>query len=88
MISLGRTISAIFFLGIGSILNLVGAFGTVLGFFLGGLIMMLVMISLAEMSIEMPISGSFQAYATKLTLCLNFLVFYSRRYKLLLHIII
>ncbi|API86810.1 amino acid permease [Francisella uliginis] len=65
MISLGGTISASFFLGIGSILNSVGAFGTVLGFFLGGVIMMLVMISLAEMSIEMPISGSFQAYATR-----------------------
>ncbi|APD50174.1 amino acid transporter [Francisella hispaniensis FSC454] len=65
MISLGGTISASFFLGVGSILNSVGAFGTVLGFFLGGIIMMLVMISLAEMSIAMPISGSFQAYATK-----------------------
>lgn len=33
MISLGGTISASFFLGIGSILNTVGAFGTVIGFF-------------------------------------------------------
>ncbi|AHH46600.1 amino acid transporter [Francisella tularensis subsp. holarctica PHIT-FT049] len=65
MISLGGTISASFFLGIGSILNTVGAFGTVIGFFIGGIIMMLVMISLAEMAIEMPISGSFQSYATK-----------------------
>lgn len=65
MISLGGTISASFFLGVGSILHSVGAFGTVLGFFIGGVIMMLVMISLAEMSIEMPISGSFQAYATR-----------------------
>ena len=32
MISLGGTISASFFLGIGSILNSVGDFGTVLGF--------------------------------------------------------
>lgn len=32
MISLGGTISASFFLGVGSILNSVGAFGTVLGF--------------------------------------------------------
>lgn len=52
MISLGGTISASFFLGIGSILNTVGAFGTVIGFFIGGIIMMLVMISLAEMAIE------------------------------------
>ncbi|QEO56919.1 amino acid permease [Francisella marina] len=65
MISLGGTISASFFLGIGSILNSVGAFGTVLGFLIGGIIMMLVMISLAEMAIEMPVSGSFQNYATR-----------------------
>ena len=65
MISLGGTISASFFLGVGSILNSVGAFGTVLGFLIGGIIMMLVMVSLAEMSIAMPVSGSFQAYATK-----------------------
>ena len=65
MISLGGTISASFFLGIGSILHSVGAFGTVLGFLLGGIIMMLVMVSLAEMAIEMPISGSFQTYATR-----------------------
>ncbi len=65
MISLGGTISASFFLGVGSILHSVGAFGTVLGFLIGGIIMMLVMVSLAEMAIEMPISGSFQAYATR-----------------------
>ncbi|MGQ4002325.1 amino acid permease [Francisellaceae bacterium CB299] len=65
MISLGGTISASFFLGVGSILHSVGAFGTVLGFLIGGIIMMLVMVSLAEMAIEMPISGSFQTYATR-----------------------
>ena len=65
MIYLGGTISASFFLGVGSILHSVGAFCTVLGFLLGDIIMMLVMVSLAEMAIEMPISGSFQTYATR-----------------------
>ncbi len=65
MISLGGTISASFFLGVGSILNTVGAFGTVLGFILGGILMMIVLVSLAEMAVALPVSGSFQSYATR-----------------------
>lgn len=65
MIALGGTISASFFLGIGGVLHSVGAFGTVLGFVIGSIIVMLVLASLAEMAIAMPISGSFQAYATR-----------------------
>lgn len=65
MIAIGGTISASFFLGIGDILSQVGPFGTVLGFIIGGLVMFLVLVSLTEMAVAMPISGSFQAYATK-----------------------
>lgn len=65
MIAIGGTISASFFLGIGDILKQVGAFGTVLGFIIGGSVMFLALISLTEMAVAMPISGSFQAYATR-----------------------
>lgn len=65
MIAIGGTISASFFMGIGDILNQVGPFGTVLGFLLGGFVMFLALVSLTEMAVSMPISGSFQAYATK-----------------------
>lgn len=65
MIAIGGTISASFFLGIGDILKQVGAFGTLLGFIIGGIVMFLALISLTEMAVAMPISGSFQAYATR-----------------------
>lgn len=65
MIAIGGTISASFFLGIGDILKQVGAFGTILGFIIGGMVMFLVLLSLTEMAIAMPVSGSFQTYATR-----------------------
>lgn len=65
MIAIGGTISASFFLGLGDVLHSVGPFGTVLAFAIGGLVMFLALLSLAEMAVAMPISGSFQAYATK-----------------------
>ncbi|RTL09985.1 MAG: amino acid permease [Neisseriaceae bacterium] len=65
MIAIGGTISASFFLGIGDILKQVGAFGTVLGFILGGAVMFLALLSLTEMAVAMPVSGSFQVYATR-----------------------
>ncbi|MEH7584744.1 amino acid permease, partial [Priestia megaterium] len=36
-----------------------------LAYLIGGLIMYLVMICLGELSVAMPVSGSFQVYATK-----------------------
>ncbi|MDD3267009.1 MAG: amino acid permease [Burkholderiales bacterium] len=65
MIAIGGTISASFFMGIGDILHRVGPFGTLLGYIIGGIVMFIALLSLAEMAIAMPISGSFQAYATK-----------------------
>lgn len=65
MIAIGGTISASFFMGSGGILHSVGAFGTVLAFLFGGFLMFLVVLSLAEMAVAMPISGSFQTYATQ-----------------------
>ena len=65
MIAIGGTISASFFLGIGDILKQVGPFGTILGFIIGGMVMFLVLLSLTEMAIAMPVSGSFQTYATR-----------------------
>ena len=65
MIAVGGTISASFFLGIGEILHNVGAFGTVMAFVFGRFVMFLALMSLSEMAIAMPVSGSFQAYATQ-----------------------
>ena len=65
MIAIGGTISASFFMGIGDILHQVGPFGTVVGYIIGGFVMFLALLSLAEMAVAMPVSGSFQVYATK-----------------------
>lgn len=65
MIAIGGTISASFFMGSGGILHNVGALGTMLAFLFGGFLMFLAVLSLAEMAVAMPISGSFQAYATQ-----------------------
>lgn len=65
MIAIGGTISASFFMGIGDIIHQVGPFGTVLGYLIGGLVMFLTLLSLAEMAIALPVSGSFQEYATR-----------------------
>jgi arginine/ornithine permease len=65
MMAIGGTISAGFFLGTGSILSSVGALGTILAFLFGGLVMFLALLSLTEMAAYMPVSGSFQYYATK-----------------------
>jgi arginine/ornithine permease len=65
MIAIGGTISASFFMGIGDILHQVGPFGTLIGYLIGGCVMFIALVSLAEMAVFMPISGSFQAYATK-----------------------
>lgn len=65
MIAIGGTISASFFMGIGDIIHQVGTFGTVIGYIIGGLVMFLTLLSLAEMAIALPVSGSFQEYATR-----------------------
>lgn len=63
-IALGGIIGSSYFLGTGYILNEVGPFAF-LAYALGGLISYLTMACLAELSIAVPTSGSFVAYAQK-----------------------
>lgn len=65
MISLGGVIGSGLFLGTGYTINQAGPAGAVLSFIVGGLIMYLTMLCLGELSVAMPVSGSFQTYTTK-----------------------
>lgn len=65
MISLGGVIGTGFFLGSGYTISQAGPFGAILSYLVGGLIMYLTMLCLGELSVAMPVSGSFQTYTTK-----------------------
>ncbi|KQX48607.1 MULTISPECIES: amino acid permease [unclassified Paenibacillus] len=65
MISLGGVIGTGVFLSTGYTLNQAGPGGAMLAYLIGGLIMYLVMLCLGELSVAMPVTGSFQSYATK-----------------------
>ncbi|HDS1816300.1 TPA: amino acid permease [Pseudomonas putida] len=65
MLSLGGVIGTGLFQGSGLIINQGGPIGAVLAYLFAGLVMYLVMVCLAELSVEMPVSGSFQAHATR-----------------------
>ncbi|UKK98679.1 amino acid permease [Brevibacillus brevis] len=65
MISLGGVIGTGLFLSSGYTLNQAGPGGALLAYLVGGLIMYLVMLCLGELSVAMPVTGSFQTYATK-----------------------
>ncbi|WP_129731801.1 amino acid permease [Ectobacillus funiculus] len=65
MISLGGCIGTGFFLGSGYTIHEAGAMGAILSYVAGGFIMYLTMLCLGELSVAMPVSGSFQTYATK-----------------------
>ncbi|KEO82765.1 amino acid permease [Tumebacillus flagellatus] len=65
MISLGGVIGTGFFLGSGYTIGQAGPFGAILSYLVGGLIMYLTMLCLGELSVAMPVSGSFQTYTTK-----------------------
>jgi arginine/ornithine permease len=65
MISLGGVIGSGLFLGSGYTINQAGPMGAVLSYLVGGFIMFLTMLCLGELSVAMPISGSFQTYTTK-----------------------
>ena len=62
MISLGGIIGSGYFLGTGYVLEEAGP-AAVLAYLLGGLIVLAVMLSLAELSVWKPVSGSFVTYA-------------------------
>jgi amino acid permease len=65
MISIGGTIGTGLFMGSGQTINQAGPFGAILAYLVGGLIMYMVLLCLAELSVAMPISGSFQSYASR-----------------------
>ncbi|GED01817.1 amino acid permease [Bacillus atrophaeus] len=65
MISLGGVIGTGFFLGTGYTINEAGPLGAVLSYLTGGFIMYLTMLCLGELAVALPVSGSFQTYATK-----------------------
>jgi arginine/ornithine permease len=65
MISLGGCIGTGFFLGSGYTIHEAGPLGAILSYLVGGLIMYLTMLCLGELSVAMPVSGSFQTYTTK-----------------------
>ncbi|MET3293194.1 UNVERIFIED_CONTAM: arginine/ornithine permease [Brevibacillus sp. OAP136] len=65
MISIGGVIGTGLFLGSGYTINQAGPGGAILAYILGGLLMYLVMLCLGELSVAMPVAGSFQAYASK-----------------------
>jgi amino acid permease len=63
MITLGGVIGTGLFLSTGYTINQAGPLGTILAYALGGLIMYLVMLSLGELAVAMPVAGAFQTYA-------------------------
>lgn len=62
MISIGGTIGTGLFVGISSPLDIAGSLGTPIAYIIAGIIMLLTMLSLGELSSAMPHSGSFQHY--------------------------
>lgn len=65
MLSLGGVIGTGLFFNTGFVIATAGAFGTILAYLLGALIVWLVMQSLGELSVAMPFTGSFHMYASK-----------------------
>jgi arginine/ornithine permease len=53
------------FMGSGVTINQGGPVGAILAYLVAGFLMYLVMVCLGELSVQMPVSGSFQAHATK-----------------------
>lgn len=65
MISLGGVIGTGLFINTGNTIHEAGPLGAILSYMVGGFIMLLTMLCLGELTVAMPVSGSFQAYATK-----------------------
>ena len=62
LISLGGVIGSGYFLGTGYVLEKAGP-ASILAYLLGGIIVLCVMLCLAELAVEKPVSGSFVTYA-------------------------
>ncbi|MBT2654718.1 amino acid permease [Bacillus sp. ISL-18] len=65
MLSLGGVIGTGLFLNAGYTINQAGAGGALIGYIFGGIILYLVMVCLGELAVYMPVTGSFQTYASK-----------------------
>lgn len=66
LISLGGVIGSGYFLGTGYVLEKAGP-AAILAYLLGGIIVLCVMLCLAELAVEKPVSGSFVTYAREHT---------------------
>ncbi len=60
MLSLGGVIGTGLFMGSGVTINQGGPAGAVLAYLVAGVLMYLVMVCLGELSVQMPVSGSFR----------------------------
>ncbi|WP_273449336.1 amino acid permease [Streptococcus ferus] len=65
MLSLGGVIGTGLFLSSGYTIAQAGPFGAILSYLVGALVVYLVMLSLGELAVAMPVTGSFHTYATK-----------------------
>lgn len=65
MLSMGGVIGTGFFIGSGYAIGEAGPLGAISAYLFGGLVMYLVMVCLGELSVVMPVSGSFQAHAER-----------------------
>lgn len=65
MLSIGGVIGTGLFLGAGLTVNGAGPLGAIIAYLVGGLMTYLVMVSLGEMAVVMPVTGSFQDYSAK-----------------------
>lgn len=65
MLSLGGVIGTGLFLSSGYTISQAGPLGAIISYLVGALVVYLVMLSLGELAVAMPITGSFHAYAAK-----------------------
>lgn len=65
MISIGGIIGTGLFLNSGYVINGAGPGGAILAYLLVGFLVYLVMLCLGELTVSMPVTGSFQVYASK-----------------------
>ncbi|WRU95484.1 hypothetical protein RYX51_21580 [Priestia filamentosa] len=68
MLSLGGVIGTGLFLSSGYTIQQAGPFGTILSYLVGAVVVYLVMLCLGELSVHMPETGAFHAYAAKYAL--------------------
>lgn len=65
MLSIGGVIGTGLFLSSGYTIAQAGPFGAIFSYLFGGVMVYLVMFSLGELSVAMPVTGSFHTYATR-----------------------